>query len=142
EVLECVVGPVADNDRRRASLAAIDPDSVWRIELSFPASQPAEARKPLAVLVVAVDVERTVPVGEQKAAVVKEGEVGGHEAIASPLTGGLGVFLRGIDARFHRRVLLRDGLSLEVQFGERLEVLVSADVEEFPAPLFADLNAV
>src|SRR5262249_31480822 len=60
EVLQGIVRPVADDNRRGAPRAAIDPDTVRRIEFTLAAAGSAECRQPLAVFVVAMDVERAV----------------------------------------------------------------------------------
>ena len=55
---------------------------------------------------------------------------------------GLRVFFARINARFHRRVFLPDGFALQVELGERLEVLIGADVEELLPAFVANLDAV
>ncbi len=89
-----------------------------------------------------MDGERAVAVREEEAAIVEEREVRRHEAVAAPLLGGLRVLFRGVLARFDRRELPPDRLSLERQLGERLHLLIRADVEELLAPLLANLDAV
>src|SRR5262249_58089059 len=89
-----------------------------------------------------MDVERAVAVGKEESAVMEKGEGGGHETVLAPGAGGLGVFFRGVDAGLDGCVLLPGCSPFEVHLGERLEVLVGADVEIFLAPFFADLDAV
>ena len=113
-----------------------------RLEGAFAVPCPAETGEPFAVFVVAVNVERAVPIDEQEPAVFKEGEVRRHEAVAAPDLGGFGVFLGRVLARFHRREFLPDRLAFQSQLGERLFHLVGADVQELFAAFFADLDAV
>src|SRR5262249_34279498 len=142
EVLQRVVRSIANDDRRLASRTTIDPHAVWSIERPFSLTLPAKARQPFAVLVIAMNVERAVAVGQQEAPIIEEREVGGHEAIAPPLSGGLGVFFRRIDARFHGRVFLPDGFTIECELGKRLQGLISADVQELLSSFGTDFNAV
>ena len=87
-------------------------------------------------------VKGPIPISQEEAAIGEEGKVGGHKAVAPPDLLGLRILVFSVDSRLHRRPFLPDGLSLQVQFGERLSLLVSAHVEELLVALLTDFDAV
>ena len=75
--------------------------------------------------------ECAITIYEQEATIIKECEVGGHEAILAPGACGVGVFTRRVDLGVHGGVFLPDGFAVEGHFGEGFDLLVGCDVEEF-----------
>ena len=141
------MGPVANDDRGLAgraigSGAAVDPDAVGRVEGALAVASTAERIDPLRILVVAVDLEGAVAVGEQEAAVIQEGEVRRQEALPVPTGRGGGVFAGRIGARLHRCLAIPDDLTGGRHLREALHLLVAADIEKLLVPLLADLDAV
>ena len=137
-----MVCSVANGDGRLAAFSAVDPDAVGRSELAFALAGAAELGDPVAVLVVAVNPEGTVAIGEEETSVVEKSEVGGKEGIASPALYAHFVLVLSVDSAVHWSILFPNCLALEGEFSEGLYVLVGADVEELLAAFLAYLDAV
>ena len=89
-----------------------------------------------------MDVPGAVAIGEQEAAVVEEGEVGGHECVAAPAFHAHFVLVLFVNATVHRRVLFPNRLAFERELGEGLHLLVRAHIKKLLLALRAHLDAV
>ena len=67
ENLECVVRSIGNDDFGIGLVANIDPKAVRGIELTGPVTCSTEGALPFAVLIVAMDMESTITIGQEKA---------------------------------------------------------------------------
>ena len=142
EVLQRVMRPVADDYAFLAAGAAINPDAVRQIEFPIALAGAAELGNPVALLVVTVDVPGAVAVGEQEAAVIEEGEVGGHEGITTPTFHAHFVLVLFVNATVHGGVFFPNCFAFEGQFRKGLYVLIGANVKELLFSFSANFNTV
>ena len=84
QVLQRVVGTIADDECRFAAGPVVVPNAVGGIEFTLPGTWSAAAALPVTVLVVEVDEIGTVAVGEEEIAVGEKGKIRGHETVAAP----------------------------------------------------------
>ena len=89
-----------------------------------------------------MDLEGAVAIGEEEAAVIEEGDVRRQETLARPGCGRRDILTGRVAARLHRGLAVPHRLAVEGQLGERLHLLIAADIEELPLPLFPNLDAV
>ena len=142
EVLQRVMRPVADDYAFLAAGAAINPDAVRQIEFPIALAGAAKLGNPVTFLVVAVDVPRAVAIGEQKAAVIEEGEIGGHEGITTPTFHAHLVLILLVNAAVHGGVFFPNCFAFEGQFRKGLYVLIGANVKELLFSFSANFNTV
>src|SRR4030095_8873932 len=87
-----------------------------------------------------MDTIRPVAVGEKEFAVRKKRVVRGHESVAPPSLGRLGVLIVWIKLRSHGRTFLPDQFAFGRELGEVLQRLISSDVKELVLPFRDDLK--
>ena len=143
EPLQSTVGPVGDAEGGGFAAPVVNPEAMGEIELAVQCSGFSDGGEVVAGGVVAVDAVGAVTIGDVETSVSGvEGDVGGHEAIATPFG-----FVGGVLAFFvfpggHGGALIPDDVAPEGELGDGLHLLVAGDVEELLIAFLVDFEPV